>query len=216
MNWVSQLHEWTSLGALRLHKAAEQVRMFYIGWEKGRYCLIGAAFVVCSQKYNRKEWFGPCLLCISDVWKVKKTCLREKSAQFFEDPSYATAWSSISANNCTLTDFNKAVQSGNMKVVLYVISGRRIICKGNKCQISRPCVLCIWKGEGGDLIRLRRKAAYDVRRIPVIKLRRMIDVGHVARMGENGLCIQILGGKTWRKVSLARPRRRWDDILIYL
>jgi hypothetical protein len=45
----------------------------------------------------------------------------------------------------------------------------------------------------------------------VIKARRMIWAGHVARMGETRNAYRILVGKPEGKRPLGRPRRRWVD-----
>jgi hypothetical protein len=47
----------------------------------------------------------------------------------------------------------------------------------------------------------------------MIKLRRMMWAGHVARMGERRNAYRILVGNTERKRPLGRPRHRWVDIL---
>jgi hypothetical protein len=44
----------------------------------------------------------------------------------------------------------------------------------------------------------------------MMKSRRMIWAGHVARMGEDK-CIRILMGKPKRKRQLGRPRHRWVE-----
>jgi hypothetical protein len=45
----------------------------------------------------------------------------------------------------------------------------------------------------------------------MIKLRRMIWAGHVARMGEKKNAYRILAGNPEEKRPLGRPRRRWVD-----
>ena len=51
----------------------------------------------------------------------------------------------------------------------------------------------------------------------VIKSRRMIWAGHVARMGERRGVYRVLVGKPEGKRPLGRPRRRWEDnIKMYL
>jgi hypothetical protein len=45
----------------------------------------------------------------------------------------------------------------------------------------------------------------------MIKSRRMIWAGHVARMGEKRNAYRILVGKPERKRPLGRQRRRWVD-----
>jgi hypothetical protein len=44
-----------------------------------------------------------------------------------------------------------------------------------------------------------------------IKSRRMRWAGHVARMGEERNVYRVLMGKPEGKISLGRPRRRWED-----
>jgi hypothetical protein len=52
--------------------------------------------------------------------------------------------------------------------------------------------------------------------IRMIKSRRMIGAGHVARMGEKRNACRILLGKSEGKRPLGRPRRRWlDNIKMY-
>jgi hypothetical protein len=47
--------------------------------------------------------------------------------------------------------------------------------------------------------------------INVIKSRRMILVGHVARIGELGSACNILVGKPEGKRLIRRHKRRWED-----
>jgi hypothetical protein len=47
--------------------------------------------------------------------------------------------------------------------------------------------------------------------IRIIKSRRMIWAGHVARMGEKRDVYRLLMGKPERRKPLGRPRRRWVD-----
>jgi len=47
--------------------------------------------------------------------------------------------------------------------------------------------------------------------VRVIKSRRMIWAGHVARMGERGGVYRVLVGNSEGKRPLERPRRRWED-----
>jgi hypothetical protein len=49
--------------------------------------------------------------------------------------------------------------------------------------------------------------------IRIFKSRRMRWAGHVARMGERRNAYRLLVGKPEGKRTLARPRRRWVDIL---
>jgi hypothetical protein len=45
----------------------------------------------------------------------------------------------------------------------------------------------------------------------VIKSRKFILMGHVARMGEMRNAYNILVGKPEEKIPLGRPRHRWED-----
>jgi hypothetical protein len=47
--------------------------------------------------------------------------------------------------------------------------------------------------------------------VRVVKLRRMGWAGHVARMGEDRGVHRVLVGKPEGKMTLGRPRRRWED-----
>ena len=47
--------------------------------------------------------------------------------------------------------------------------------------------------------------------VRVIKSRRMIWAGHVARMGERRGVHRVLVGKPDGKRPLGRPRRKWED-----
>jgi hypothetical protein len=47
--------------------------------------------------------------------------------------------------------------------------------------------------------------------VRVIKSRRMMWAGHVARMGEERGSYRVLGGRPEGKRPLGRPRRRWED-----
>ena len=47
--------------------------------------------------------------------------------------------------------------------------------------------------------------------VRVIKSRRLIQAGHVARMEEARSAFKILTGKPTGKRPLGRPRRRWED-----
>jgi hypothetical protein len=47
--------------------------------------------------------------------------------------------------------------------------------------------------------------------IRVIKSRRMIWAGHVARMGDKRGAYRILVGRPEGRRPLGRPRRRWED-----
>ena len=44
-----------------------------------------------------------------------------------------------------------------------------------------------------------------------VKSRRMRWAGHVARMGEDRVVNRVFVGKSEGKMSLGRPRRRWED-----
>ena len=50
----------------------------------------------------------------------------------------------------------------------------------------------------------------------VVKSRRMRCEGHVARMGEDRGVHRVLVGKPEGKRPLGRPRRRWEDVRMYL
>jgi hypothetical protein len=47
--------------------------------------------------------------------------------------------------------------------------------------------------------------------VMVIKSRRMMWAGHVARMGEGRGVYRVLVGRPEGKRQLGRPRRRWED-----
>ena len=47
--------------------------------------------------------------------------------------------------------------------------------------------------------------------IRVIKSRKLKSTGNVARMEEGRSASKILTGKPTGKISLGRPRRRWED-----
>jgi hypothetical protein len=47
--------------------------------------------------------------------------------------------------------------------------------------------------------------------IRIIKSRRMMSAGHVARMGEKRSVYRLLVGKSEGRRPLGRPRRRWMD-----
>ena len=67
----------------------------------------------------------------------------------------------------------------------------------------------------GELRRLHNEELNDVYSSPsvvrVIKSRRMIWAGHVARMGEERGAYRVLVGKPEGKRPLGRPRRKWVD-----
>jgi hypothetical protein len=47
----------------------------------------------------------------------------------------------------------------------------------------------------------------------LIKSRKMIMAGHIARMGEKRIACRILVGQPEGNRPLGRPRRRWVDII---
>jgi hypothetical protein len=47
--------------------------------------------------------------------------------------------------------------------------------------------------------------------VKVIKSRRMRWAGHLARMGEGRVFYRVLVGRPEGKISLEKPRRRWED-----
>jgi hypothetical protein len=47
--------------------------------------------------------------------------------------------------------------------------------------------------------------------VRVIKSRKMMWAGHVARMGEGRGAYRVLVGSSESKRPLGRPRRRWED-----
>jgi hypothetical protein len=51
--------------------------------------------------------------------------------------------------------------------------------------------------------------------VRVIKSRRMRLAGHVARMGEGRGVYRVLVGKPEGRRQLGRPRRRWEDNIVY-
>jgi hypothetical protein len=55
---------------------------------------------------------------------------------------------------------------------------------------------------------LEHRVPHDI--IRVIKSRRMIWAGHVARMGERGGVFRVLVGKPEGKRPLGRPSPRWE------
>jgi hypothetical protein len=67
-------------------------------------------------------------------------------------------------------------------------------------------------GEGRNLYNEELNELYSLPNIVrVVKSRRMIWVGHVARMGEERVVHRVLVGKPEGKRPLGRPRRRWED-----
>jgi hypothetical protein len=52
--------------------------------------------------------------------------------------------------------------------------------------------------------------------VRVIKSRRMRRAGHVACMGEKTGAYRILVGRPEGRRPLGRPRRRWEDIKMYV
>jgi len=73
------------------------------------------------------------------------------------------------------------------------------------------------KGEWGKLHNEELNDLYcSPNLVRVIKSRRMRWVGHVVRMGERRGVHRVLVGKPEGKRPLWRPRRRWEDKIIYL
>jgi hypothetical protein len=67
-------------------------------------------------------------------------------------------------------------------------------------------------GEWGKLHNEELNDLYSLPNIVrVVKSRRMIGAGHVARMGEGRGVHRVLVWKPERKRPLWRPRRRWED-----
>jgi hypothetical protein len=69
--------------------------------------------------------------------------------------------------------------------------------------------------EGGSWRKLHNDELHDLYSSPnivrVIKSRRMMWAGHVARMGEGRGVYRVLVGRPEGRGSLGRPRCRWDD-----
>ena len=67
----------------------------------------------------------------------------------------------------------------------------------------------------GEWRKLHNEDLNDLYSLPnivrVVKSRRMIWAGHVARMGEDRGVHRVLVGKPEGKRPLGRPRRRWED-----
>jgi len=67
----------------------------------------------------------------------------------------------------------------------------------------------------GELRKLHNEDLSDPYSFPntflVIKSRRMMWAGHVARMGDRRLAHRILVGKTEGKRPLGRPKHWWED-----
>jgi len=70
-------------------------------------------------------------------------------------------------------------------------------------------------GVTGEWRKLHNEELMDLYSLPnivrVVKSRRMIWAGHVARMGEGRDVHRVLVGKHEGKRPLGRPRRRWED-----
>ena len=66
-------------------------------------------------------------------------------------------------------------------------------------------------GEWGKLHNEEFNDLYTSPNIRVMKSRRIRWTGHVAHMGGEERCIQVLVGKPEGKRPLGRPRRRWED-----
>jgi hypothetical protein len=67
----------------------------------------------------------------------------------------------------------------------------------------------------GEWRKLHKKELNDLYSLTnivwVVKSRRMRWAGHVARMGDDRGVHRVLVGKPEGKLSLGRPRRRWED-----
>jgi hypothetical protein len=67
----------------------------------------------------------------------------------------------------------------------------------------------------GERRRLHNKELYALYSSPniilVMKYRRMVLEGHVARMGKRRGAYRVLVGKPERRRPLGRPRPRWED-----
>jgi hypothetical protein len=72
-----------------------------------------------------------------------------------------------------------------------------------------------WGEVTGKCQRLHNEEIRDLQSSPntirVIKLSKMRRLGHVARMGERGGAYRVLVEKVKRKITLGRPRRKWED-----
>ena len=71
------------------------------------------------------------------------------------------------------------------------------------------------RDDNGEWRRLHNEKLHSFYRSPnvvkVIKSRRLIWAGHVARMEGGRSAFKILTGKHTGKRPLGRPRRRWED-----
>jgi hypothetical protein len=69
--------------------------------------------------------------------------------------------------------------------------------------------------EDGSWRKLHDDELHDLYSSPnivrVIKLRRMMGAGHMARMGEGRGVYRVLVGRSEGKRPLGRPRRKWKD-----
>jgi len=67
----------------------------------------------------------------------------------------------------------------------------------------------------GEWRKLHNEDLHDMHSSPnitrAIKLRKIRWAGHVARMGESRNVYRVLVGKPEGKISLGRPRSRWED-----
>jgi hypothetical protein len=75
--------------------------------------------------------------------------------------------------------------------------------------------VCYSKEVTGEWRKLHNEDLNDLYSLPnivrVVKSRRMIWAGHVARMGEDRAVHRVLVGKPEGKRPLGRQRRRWED-----
>jgi hypothetical protein len=82
-------------------------------------------------------------------------------------------------------------------------------------KLIRCYVWNIWtkREKNKEWRRLHNEALHSLYRSPniVIKSRRLIRMGHVARMEKGRSAFKILTGTPARKRPLGRPRRRWED-----
>ena len=71
------------------------------------------------------------------------------------------------------------------------------------------------KDESGEWRRLHNEELYCLYHSPniirVIKSKRLRWAGHVVRMEEDRSALKVLSGIPVGKISLGKPRRRWED-----